>query len=172
MRIYTNTRAWRAHMLMWLFLAFLAGAIAMAIFGMISGNEAGTILGLTFTVFMLICVLGMEFYCQRYVTALDMDGDELVVHSRSLTGAHEVRGSGTLGDMKRDNPMSMDRATRMAYLTDSLRPLQMAAVDNSYHMLALAPHGRKYIVDVTADPEVGKRIAKALKDMQRKQDRR
>lgn len=168
MRIYTNTRAWRAHMLIWLFAALLAGAIIMAIYGMATGNEAGTILGLTFTAFMLICVLGMEFYCQRYVTALDIEDGEVVVHSRSMTGTHETRGRGTLGGMKHDNPLSMEKATRMAYMTDSLRPLQMAAIDNRYHMLTLGPIGRKFVVDVTADPEVGKRIAKALKDMQRK----
>ncbi|MCC2095782.1 MAG: hypothetical protein KDJ29_02765 [Hyphomicrobiales bacterium] len=165
MRIYTNTRTWRARMLLWLFLAAFVATIITGVYSMAIGNVAGQILSAILAVFFLLSAAGMEFYCRRYVCTIDIANGDMIITTRGLLSSFRTSGIGEIGKQIDSRTISTDQALRLAQLTDSLRPLQMAAIDNQFHFLKAGAQQRRYILDVTADPEAAARIEQALTQM-------
>lgn len=168
MRIYTNTRDWRALGLLWFFAILLVVSIVAGFYALAVGNAPGTQLSFIFTGILLLCTAGMEFYCRRYIRTIDIEAGDFVIGTRGLFSAYRTSGLGAIGDKVDSKILSDHDAARLARMTDSLRPLQLASIDNQFHFLCVGPQKRRYILDVTADPEAGKRIAEALKAERRR----
>ena len=165
MRIYENTRALHTQIILWGAVAAVAGAVAWGVHSWRAQNmhafEGALVVGIIFYVLLV----GMIFFCRRYVIALDIEDGELVATTRGLTGHRRVRGAPVLGKRRRDKGLDPSTASKIAALTGTLDALRLSGVDNSYHFLELGPESRAYIVDVTSDPNYSERIASAVETL-------
>ncbi|MGE3246652.1 MAG: hypothetical protein AB7F96_11505 [Beijerinckiaceae bacterium] len=164
MRIYANTRDWRALGLLWFFAFLFVVSIAAGLYAMATGNEPGMQLSFIFTPILLVFTGGMEFYCRRYIRSIDIEDDDFIVETRGLFASYRTHGIGSVGDRIDSKLVSNRDASRLATVMDSLRPLQLASIDNQFHFLKVGPQKKRFILDVTADPQAGARIAQALKE--------
>lgn len=83
--IYRNTRALRVRFLHVLFWAGALGWLALAIYGLMVGND-GLLVGAILCPFFVLFALGMEWYLRCYVTALDGDANGLSIETLSTFG--------------------------------------------------------------------------------------
>lgn len=136
--------------LLWLFALVTAGFAVMALHGLVTGHEGNLIVGSVLAPIGLVAVLGMEFYALRYVTLIDYANGKARVTTRSLTGAHVHEGAADIGPLRK--LLGITVAGEAA----------VSAVETQHFMLKLTPPGKTFIVDVTADPQIRRRIAHAL----------
>ncbi len=165
--IYYNIRAWRSQLLLWLFVALTIVAFGAGCYSWATGDSDNLLLSLILGVIVLLCAIGMEFYCRRYVQAIEVVDGDFIVETRGLIKTYLTRGIGEVGRHIDGKMLPDNHAARLAMLTDSLRPLQMAGVDNQFHFLKVGPQNRKYILDVTADPLAGQRVKDALAELRK-----
>jgi len=163
MDLYTNTRAWRAHLLLWL---FLVGGVGFAVLGLVgwqNGDPTGMEAGLIAAPILLLAAIAMEFYCRRYITALRVQDGAFVLETRSATGRHQIQGTGTLGDRLQDGGFDLQAQSAVPGVVRGLAFIEYRSNETHYHILRVGERQRRYILDVTADPDAEARIQRALR---------
>ena len=142
-RIHHNRRHLRVLVLIGLFGLGALAFLALALEGARSGSNDNILLGSILGGFFVLATGGLEFFAQRYVYALHQDDSRIDVETLSLRGRRSHGPVTQIGAPILENSEGLN---------------------HQYCRLVVGPGSKTYILDLTADPALAKRLAHMLRN--------